>query len=366
MLHSRAFALNENQPFSIQARTPGPSGSHLSSIRKKAMTTGKRPTLGGENPGGFPVDAGAIGPKQLFKDFMGSKTPARGALGDRTNKTPGPSSVCFRNQEGGKGSDNSPLKAMKPSTGKVRKSLTRSPSKGSSLRQSPTKSSTLPANPDQSYMTDVSTAMTPVPSASTLKERILSRQNSFVTPAANIGRAGQMKAMMGEMKDAEMGFKVADGDGADLDHANGQVKEMTDEEMYPEIEYMPPSHYAYNIPYYFPEELENLPRAAEIGQMLASFRPLGFHGRDESSKEAEDRKVQTLDLPSDPELDPANLSSDDDSGVDELWPDVAIATNSIPATTPGQRVETTSLQRRFLFFFDSHRFGDKTFDQCLN
>lgn len=84
------------------------------------------------------------------------------------------------------------------------------------------------------------------------------RSDSFVTPAANIGRAGQIKARLGEMHDAQVEQDT---------QIEAPTALMSEEEMYPEIETMPQGPSA---PYVFPPELDGMPSAKEIGQMLAS------------------------------------------------------------------------------------------------
>ena len=66
-------------------------------------------------------------------------------------------------------------------------------------------------------------------------------QQNLVTPAANIGRAGLAKYRRAEAQDAALGI--------DLEPENDQLvegkePELTEEELYPEIEYMPPSETA--------------------------------------------------------------------------------------------------------------------------
>lgn len=67
--------------------------------------------------------------------------------------------------------------------------------------------------------------------------------SAFETPAANVGRAGQKKYRHGEMMDAAMGIGLQE-------EPEGEAKEeerpLTEEELYPEIEYMPPSDLAHS------------------------------------------------------------------------------------------------------------------------
>lgn len=96
------------------------------------------------------------------------------------------------------------------------------------------------------------------PWPSTVQKPAFSRSNSFVTPAANIGRAGQIKAQMGAWNDAPADEVAGTPTPA--------AAACSEEELYPEIEHMPERH---EPPYVFPAELDGLPRAAEIGRMLA-------------------------------------------------------------------------------------------------
>ncbi|SPO37801.1 uncharacterized protein PSFLO_03277 [Pseudozyma flocculosa] len=339
MFHSRGFAPHENQPFAAQARTPGPSRSHLSPTRSRAMTTGKRGLGEMSSKPPFGQDSSTLGPKQLFKE-LASKTPAR-ALGDRTNKTPG-----LRNRQG-QNEDSSPAKKdmSSPSKGKAKTAL-QSPSKGSQsvspkkavgqpLRTLNGKMKENAATPfsraDQSYATDMSSMMTPAPNAPLLKGRMMSRQTSFVTPAANIGKAGQIKARMGEMLDAELGLNLDDLEAPQLETHQSQ-RELTEEELYPEIEYMPPSTWATNPPYEYPSELDGVPSAKELAQQLATFRPAGFlKGVPAELSDSEDAKAfpeltgDALDLGSPPQLSDGGASDDD------LWPDVPISASSAEA-----------------------------------
>lgn len=64
------------------------------------------------------------------------------------------------------------------------------------------------------------------------------QQPAFMTPAANIGQAGAARQRMGEMMDAMVDghASVAHGDASMMQSSEG----LTEEELYPEIEYMPP------------------------------------------------------------------------------------------------------------------------------
>ena len=69
--------------------------------------------------------------------------------------------------------------------------------------------------------------------------------SAFKTPAANVGRAGQRKYREGEMLDAAMGIGLGLQEDEQED-AKDEERPMTEEELYPEIEYMPPSDLAYS------------------------------------------------------------------------------------------------------------------------
>lgn len=84
------------------------------------------------------------------------------------------------------------------------------------------------------------------------------RKQEFVTPATNIGRAGQLKARMGEMHDPQTHTVPV----------SPQAPFVSEEELYPEIETMPTSE---PPPFLFPAELDGLPRAAEIGRWLGQM-----------------------------------------------------------------------------------------------
>lgn len=78
--------------------------------------------------------------------------------------------------------------------------------------------------------------------------------SALVTPAGNIGRAGQLKAHLAQMYDTEH----------DVSEEAPRVDDVVpDDELYPEIEYMPP---AQSIPYDF--DLDGLPRAKDAARML--------------------------------------------------------------------------------------------------
>ncbi|AXA50886.1 uncharacterized protein MRET_3353 [Malassezia restricta] len=81
---------------------------------------------------------------------------------------------------------------------------------------------------------------------------------SFVTPADNIGRAGQIKARLGEMYDAQRDTVPDTSEPTDMEPV---------EEEWPEIEYMPSR--TPTIPYDMPPILDGWPRAKEVAALLA-------------------------------------------------------------------------------------------------
>ncbi|GAC95300.1 hypothetical protein PHSY_002875 [Pseudozyma hubeiensis SY62] len=300
---------------------------HASPTRKN-MTTGKR-TLG-QSSKLFGQEGGSSNPAQLFKDAGPSQSPVK-ALGDRNAaKTPGPSRM-------GPSKQNASLRKGKGASGSNNES---SPSKKGSSELSPRKASTSNAlrslNGKQRQTTDLpftkpnqsssngedapATVMkTPAPSQLG-NARTMSRQNSFVTPAANTGRAGQIKARMGEIMDAEMGLSLQKGDKATEQVTEPPAVQLTEEEMYPEIEYMPPSLHAKHPVFEFPDELDDLPRAKELGAQLSKFTATGFQtaGPDDLS----DVEVLPMELGSDQLVAPNAAEESED---DDPWPDVVVA-----------------------------------------
>lgn len=85
---------------------------------------------------------------------------------------------------------------------------------------------------------------------------------SYVTPAANVGRAGMIKARMGELRDAQI-----------VDEPEAEHEMHAADESIPEIEYMPPPQAQ---PYFFPDALDGLPGAQEVGEMMRTARFVGW------------------------------------------------------------------------------------------
>lgn len=82
--------------------------------------------------------------------------------------------------------------------------------------------------------------------------------SNFVTPADNIGRAGQIKARLGEMHDAQR---------ETVPDTSQPIEMVSVEEEWPEVEYMPSR--TPTIPYDMPPILEGLPRAKDVAALLA-------------------------------------------------------------------------------------------------
>lgn len=132
------------------------------------------------------------------------------------------------------------------------------------------------------------------------------QQNVF-TPPTNVGQAGAMRWRMGEMMDA---MKDEAGDasvvpGDNVMTSEGQI--MTEEELYPEIEYMPPTA---QMVYDFPPELDGLPRGAEMGDLLNSIRPEGFY-KPKRPESIELQRQQDLEDVPDP---------DTEEFIAKMWP----------------------------------------------
>lgn len=321
-MHSRGFVLSENQAFAGQTRTPGPSRLHASPTRKN-MTTGK--TAMGQSSKLTGQDLSSAGPKQLFGDLKASQSPVK-ALGNRNaSKTPGPSRSAPGKQDAsigkGKGVDSSPTKKgaaelspRKASTSNALRSLNGKQRQTTDLPFSkPSQKSTNGDDASQNMM------KTPAPTLFG-KARTMSRQNSFVTPAANVGRAGAIKARMGEILDAEMGLSVQKGDNATEQVTEEPALQLTEEEMYPEIEYMPPSHYAKHPVFEFPDELDDLPRAKELGARLSAFSTRGIRsGRPDDLSDVE---VTPMEEGMENDLEPPTRA--DESDDDDPWPDVLV------------------------------------------
>lgn len=340
MMHSRGgFVLSENQAYAGQTRTPGPSRLHASPTRK-AMTTGKRAL--GESSKLFGQETGAAGPKQLFGDLMSSKSPVK-ALGDRNAaKMPGPSNQAPSKQNAsnrkGKGSSTDASPGKKGSTElSPRKASTSNALRSINGKQRQT--TDLPFTKPGQSSTDNATVnlmKTPAPSQLGSKPRGMSRQNSFVTPAANTGRAGQIKARMGEILDAEMSLSLQKGDNAIEQITEQPAAQMTEDEMYPEIEYMPPSFHAKHPVFEFPDELDNLPRGKELGAQLSVFSAIGI--REAGPGDVSDEEIVPMPmLGLDDLAAPAFAGESDD---DDPWPDVPVSQKAVTS----KAVTTTTVR----------------------
>ncbi|KAL4400240.1 hypothetical protein ACI68E_003156 [Malassezia pachydermatis] len=96
------------------------------------------------------------------------------------------------------------------------------------------------------------------------------KKQALVTPASNIGRAGQLKARIGQMQDPALS-PLEQEETTD----EPAPTPMTDDELYPPIEYMPPSPMRGPTMYDLPTALDGLPRAKEAATMLASAPIVG-------------------------------------------------------------------------------------------
>lgn len=306
------------------------------------MTTGKRAL--GQSSNLFGQEMGSAGPKQLFQDLMSSKSPVK-ALGNRNAaKTPGPSRSAPGKQDAslrkGKGADNSPTK---------KGSSELSPRKAStsnalrSINGKQRQNVDLPfTKPGQGSTNDAGGNMimkTPAPTQLNTKARTMSRQSSFVTPAANIGRAGQIKARMGEILDAEMGLSLQKADNATEQVTEEPVVQMTEEEMYPEIEYMPPS--AKHPVFEFPDELDDLPRAKEIGAQLSKFSAINL--RAAGPEDLSDIEIAPMEFVDHDDLaSPAFGAESDD---DDLWPNVPVEEEEVALSRPSTTAQLRAVSK---------------------
>ncbi len=301
------------------------------------MTTGKRALGHSSNP--FGQEMASAGPKQLFQDLMSSKSPIK-ALGDRNAaKTPGPSKSGPSKGKGAPGSnlDNSPLKKGSSELS-PRKASTSNALRSINGKQRQT--TDLPfTKPGQNSTKDGMPNMmkTPAPAQLSNRSGTMSRQNSFVTPAANTGRAGQIKARMGEILDAEMGLSLQKTDNATEQVTEEPVVQLTEEEMYPEIEYMPSSSHAKHPVFEFPDELDDLPRAKELGARLSQFSTLDLGAA--GPGDVSDTDIIPMELLDDDRLEPSVFMADSDD--DDPWPDVPV-TNNAPAVQAQAPVQSTT------------------------
>ena len=194
--------------------------------------------------------------KKASPSSVFGKSPTR-ALGVKNTQSP------QRSQDGpikptiGKGKSSGPITEMSQadaSPTKKKNSKSRSPSKSptkSVKHLSPTREDAIPfalAPPLPSPQgldegTSYHTTSTPHPTLPTTptsamqEERCLQRQSSFVTPAANIGQAGAMRLRKGEMLDA---MNMAEEEVKNEIHQGDIEQETLEDEMYSEVEYMPP------------------------------------------------------------------------------------------------------------------------------
>ncbi|PWN18151.1 hypothetical protein BCV69DRAFT_86326 [Microstroma glucosiphilum] len=269
----------------LVSQTPGPSMNRprASPIKQGGLTTAGKQRMKGQYEDG---EQGLGSPKKLFKNVGGAspmkgggatpgpsskrpmamapKTPGAGlgglrsALGDKTNNNKMASTNPFapRQQpgDGGQQGGKSPKKKGLPGT-------------------SPLKSGQKPAVPQTPAASTSIGARTEIPSIGSARG-----PQPFETPAANVGRKGMMKQKMGEILDAQ---RFASAGVEPPEQLQEEMVEqhwtdgLTEEEMYPEIEYMPPSMGSSALPEERPEALEGLMQAAELGAMMKDSNFLG-------------------------------------------------------------------------------------------
>ncbi|PWN90679.1 hypothetical protein FA10DRAFT_267127 [Acaromyces ingoldii] len=257
-------------------------------------------------------DGFAPGPSKLTS----SKNLAR-------SRSPSPTQAQSRGAGANLGS---PAKASGKSQGVVFLGAGRSPSKQKGKARDRSKSPSKgaqheavqpppPPPADASYVTSA----TPAPSSS----HLLRKASSFITPASNVGEAGARRMRYGEMMDALAGNNLEDGSAdPDLD-SDSRTRPMTEEELYPEIEYMAPSHCAKDPPYDFDPRLDGLPRGKQLGEALSKCSAIGFHRPTPSEEDLLRREgLKEADLPA---LEGLSIRDDEDNDVgQEAWPDVVI------------------------------------------
>lgn len=236
MFAPRARSHHDENAQSLHTRTPGPS------IQRSRPTASplKVKNIEGNSPG----KPSTASPKKHLKSATpgASTTAFRSALGDKTNNHKQSARTPFQQEDTGK----SPSKG----TGSCR------PSK------SPSKVLRAPAHP-----------FLKTPAA---PPRSLQRAQSFETPAANIGRKGMMKQRLGELMDAQRmmasGGSVQPGADSQVEQADAQshwTDGLTEDELYPEIEYIPPSKEAKGEVWDRPPQFDGLPTAKELARLLS-------------------------------------------------------------------------------------------------
>lgn len=298
--------------------------------------------VGGESP--MKGGGATPGPSSKRPMAMGPKTPGAGlgahrsALGDKTNNNKMASTNPFapRQQpgDGGQQGGKSPKKKGLPGA-------------------SPLKSAQKPSVPQTPAASTSIGGTGALPSAGGTRG-----PQPFETPAANVGRKGMMKQKMGELLDAQ---RFASAGIEPPEQLQEEVVEqhwtdgLTEEEMYPEIEYMPPSTGSNALPEERPEALEGLMKAAELGAMMKDSNFLALR-RSPSPRLA-------AELPPTPpgELEAATLRSalaeaqretaEDSTDEDEPFPDhkvlvpVAASKTVAPGSRVGSSMTTTSSAR---------------------
>ncbi|CAO1621125.1 unnamed protein product [Parajaminaea phylloscopi] len=262
--------------------------------------------------------------------------------------TPGPSNSMYRSALGDKTNNNkTPFERSGGDAGK-------SPSKGKGLAhslKSPQKMQQTPA----SVATKTPATRGPHPRIGGGAFRSLQRVQSFETPAANIGRKGMMKQRLGELMDAERMMASGSGaspteDGPSLEQGQAQTLQadgLTEEDLYPEIEYMPPSITTAGEPAWEPPaQLEELPRATQLAEALAKadfVRAVGaWHGS--SLTLAPD--IVIADTERFDHREAVQRASKLRTEDEELYPDVITANKTALVARPVSSRSTSSVSSR--------------------
>lgn len=195
----------------------------------------------------------APGPQQLFADLKGNsgskagsvfgKSPSR-ALGVKNSQSP-QKSLDASVPDKAKAVAKERTAAVDASPTKAANGKGKAPSKAerqvSPVRQAPAAVTPLPSPHGLDEGTSYLTAATPfpaaprTPSAEGLHSSASARQASFVTPLGNVGAAGAVRMRKGELLDA-----ISFPGEIDQDEPAELTQEQVEEELYPEIEYMPP------------------------------------------------------------------------------------------------------------------------------
>ncbi|CAO1622871.1 unnamed protein product [Sympodiomycopsis kandeliae] len=275
---------------------------------KKLFTNMKSPQKG------ISVSATPGPSKSMMKGSPTKGNAMRSALGDKTNnnnhKTP---HRTFNDRSGQEDHDGSPKKR-------------------------PTKEGKSPTKKGKATMMDPQT-----PSALHVTAK------SLQTPVANIGQMGMMKQRMAEYMDAQrMGEQMEEKTQLDEDVSTKHWSEgLTEEQMYPEIEYLPPRHLTRPDLHDQPLEFDELTRPADLAKSIA--RPRFASLADENS----DVKVEEdTFLPPIGEMHELVVTPHEDikqkPEEDTTWPDEVVevsrplSTASTPRSTASSALASSS------------------------